>query len=285
MRSISVIIPVHNRRELIGRALDSVLAQTVLPEEIIVIDDGSTDDTSTFLQKTYPDITVLTRENNGVSAARNLGIQHASGEWIALLDSDDEWLPEKLARQLQAISNSPECKLIHTNEIWIRNGIRVNQMKKHQKHGGYIFKHCLPLCAISPSSVLIHRSIFTDIGLFDDTLPVCEDYDMWLRICARHPVLFLDEELIIKYGGHDDQLSRQYRGMDRFRIRAIEKILEEKVLSEDNQQAAIAMLREKISIYLQGAEKHGNTESVTEFTDLLHRYHSEQQVVLKKAAG
>ncbi len=101
-------------------------------------------------------------------------------------------------------------RVCHTDEIWIRNGRRVNARKKHGKKGGWIFQHCLPLCAMSPSSIMIHRDVFTALGGFDERLPACEDYDLWLRITARYPVLFTRQPLIEKYGGHDDQLSRKY---------------------------------------------------------------------------
>ena len=218
--SISVIIPVYNRCRLIDRAIKSVLGQTIPPDEIIVIDDGSTDGTDEVIKNSYPDVILLKQENRGVSCARNNGIKNAKGTWVALLDSDDEWLPVKLEKQLLALQENSSNKICHTDEIWIRNGVHVNPMKKHRKYGGNIYKYCLPLCVISPSSIIIHKEIFKDIGLFDENIPVCEDYDLWLRICSRYPVLYLQDKLIKKYGGHDDQLSRQYWGMDRFRIRA-----------------------------------------------------------------
>ena len=144
----------------------------------------------------------IQQSNAGVSSARNVGIKRASGDWIAFLDSDDEWLPEKLETQMNALYKNPEIKICHTNEIWIRNGTRVNPKKKHEKFGGWIFQKCLPLCCISPSSVIIHKSIFKEIGLFDDSLPACEDYDLWLRITARNPVLYIKDSLLRKYGGH-----------------------------------------------------------------------------------
>jgi glycosyltransferase involved in cell wall biosynthesis len=190
-----------------------------------------------------------------VSAARNRGIHEAKGPWLGFLDSDDEWRPAKLERQMGALERHPEYRLCHTNEIWIRRGRRVNPMKKHRKLGGRIFRACLPLCIISPSSALVHRSLFDDIGLFDESLPVCEDYDFWLRVTALHPVLYLDELLIVKHGGHHDQLSRRYWGMDRFRIRALEKAISSGTLSDEDRAAAIDALLEKIDIYLAGARK------------------------------
>ncbi len=272
MTQVSVIIPTYNRRHTLPRALDSVLAQSHPASEIIVIDDGSTDGTAGLIQQHYPQTHYLYQDNRGVSAARNLGIQHARHEWIALLDSDDQWLPKKLEQQCRALSDNPEYLICHCDEIWIRHGKRVNPMKKHRKFGGWIFHHCLPLCAISPSAAVIHRSLFEELGGFDESLPACEDYDLWLRICARHPVLFIDRPLLIKYGGHADQLSRRYWGMDRFRIRALDNILRQGRLKPEDEQAARAMLLEKIRIYSQGARKRGRHEEAERYQHLARQH-------------
>lgn len=163
---------------------------------------------------------------------------------------------------MEALKNNPGYKICHTNEIWIRNGRRVNPRKKHKKSGGWIFQNCLPLCCISPSNVIINKTVFDTVGLFDETLPVCEDYDLWLRITSRFPVLYVDELLIIKYGGHRDQLSRKFWGMDRYRIQALEKILTTGILSEEDESAAKSMLKEKLTIYIQGARKRNKTDSL-----------------------
>jgi glycosyltransferase involved in cell wall biosynthesis len=270
--SVSVIIPTHNRVDVVLRALSSVFTQTRPPDEVIVVDDGSTDDTPDRIPELFPEAVFLRQENQGVSAARNRGIHEARGDLLAFLDSDDEWLPLKLERQLQELEKSPELPLCHTNEIWIRNGRRVNPMKKHRKYGGRIFDKCLPLCIISPSSALLHRSLLDRVGLFDESLPVCEDYDLWLRICALHPVLYLKEPLIVKYGGHSDQLSRRHRGMDRFRIRALEKVIDSGALSEADHNAAIRALLEKTEIYLSGAIKRDKQEEVELYQEKKRRY-------------
>lgn len=275
---ISVIIPNYNRAPVISRALDSVLSQTLPATEIIVVDDGSTDQSVSFLRKTYPHIRLLQQQHRGVSAARNLGIKVASGDWLALLDSDDAWQPAKLEQQSKALMAHNDYKVIHTNETWIRNGKEINQLKKHRKYGGYIFQKCLPICAMSPSSVMFHQDVIEEVGLFNEKLPVCEDYDMWLRICCRFPVLFLDQALVIKYGGHGDQLSRQYWGMDRFRIQALAGILATDYLTEDDRNAAIKIMLEKISIYMKGARKHGNNYFVDEFLLLEQRYQPDKDI-------
>jgi glycosyltransferase involved in cell wall biosynthesis len=269
--NISVIIPTWNRAARLANALQSVFAQTLPAAEVIVVDDGSTDDTRRLVRSRFPDARYIYQSNRGVSRARNTGIQAASGDWIALLDSDDHWLPDKLALQCERLHARPGYRICHSDEIWIRNGRRVNPGKKHAKYGGHIFRQCLPLCAISPSAVMIQRDLFDEVGLFDERLPACEDYDLWLRICARHPVLYIDKLLITKEGGHSDQLSRHYWGMDRFRIHALENILASGTLESADHAAALATLLEKLAIVTRGAIKHGNHE-------LASRYREKQQL-------
>lgn len=269
---VSVVIPTFNRADFITRALDSVAAQTCPVSEMIVIDDGSTDGTQDIISRYYPHVRLITQSNRGVSCARNAGIRNAAGDWIAFLDSDDAWRPNKMERQIDTLTRHPEFKIVHSNEIWIRSGKRLNQKQKHRKYGGYIFTHCLPVCSISPSASLIHRSVFDAVGSFDESLPACEDYDLWLRICSRYPVLYVDEELIVKYGGHPDQLSRKFWGMDRFRIKAIAKILDQSHLSDEDRAAAVTVMREKIRIYLKGASKRRNNEHVDELMRMAARY-------------
>ena len=280
MTLISVIIPTYNRSRLLSRCLNSVMAQTLPADEVIVIDDGSTDDTAWFLREDYPSIHYIYQDNHGVSAARNAGIQAATGEWLAFLDSDDVWEPAKLARQLTALKENKQYLVAHTNETWLYKGKPKPQQARHRKYGGRIFQHCLPLCAMSPSSIMIHCSVFEEVGLFDESLPACEDYDMWLRITARLPVLLVDEPLITKHGGHADQLSQQYWGMDRFRITALRKILQSGILEEQDRRAAIAMLLVKIRIYLEGASKHGNEQHVAEFRKLVEQFSNDSPVTI-----
>lgn len=267
---ISVVIPTYNRAHALIRALESVLAQKLPPKEIIVINDGSTDDTKTILTN-YTGLIVVDQKNLGVSAARNKGIEEARGKWIAFLDSDDEWLPDKLEKQWVVICR--DNKLIcHTEEIWIRNGKRVNPMQKHQKYGGWIYEKCLPLCVISPSSVMIHQSVFEDVGVFDESLDVCEDYDLWLRICVKYSVLFIDELLMVKYGGHEDQLSRKHWGMDRFRVQALAKMLGSDELNEEQRKATKEMFIEKCQIVINGMKKRGKDGEAKMWTEKLKLY-------------
>ena len=270
--NIAVIIPTFDRQHFLGRAIDSVLSQTRPAHEVIVIDDGSTDGTVPWLKKEYPTVKLIEQTNQGVSAARNAGIQQAQSEWIALLDSDDEWFPEKLERQVKELQKYPEILFCHTDEIWIRKGVRVNPMKKHQKFGGMIFSKCLDICRISPSSALFSRTLLDDVGWFDETLPICEDYDLWLRITAKFPVLFINDPLIIKYGGHRDQLSRSVDGIEQYRITALEKILEGPNLTKVNRSAAVQMLIKKLNIYLTGLKKRGKARQVDEISGKIRHW-------------
>ena len=271
MMNVSAVIPTFNRGHCLLRAINSVLAQTTPVDEIIVVDDGSDDKTYDLLVKSelldmrgqLPNIRYLYQENKGVSAARNLGIKEAENEYIALLDSDDAWAETKIERQaLKLEKKNFSCRITHTEEIWLKDGQRINPKKKHKKSGGFIFEKCLPLCCISPSSVLLHRTLFNDYGFFDEKLPACEDYDMWLRLCAFEEVLFVEEALTIKYGGHADQLSRAFWGMDRFRVLALEKLINSGKLSKKQRSQALEMLVKKIEILLLGAKKREKKEMI-----------------------
>ncbi len=265
---ISVIIPTHNRCRLLARAVDSVLAQTYHGFELIVVDDGSTDETAALLARYGNRIRVIRQpDRRGVSAARNLGIGQAAGRLIALLDSDDYWLPQKLARQVAFFEDNPHAVICQTEEIWIRNGVRVNPKKRHQKFGGWIFEKCLPLCLVSPSAVMLRKSLFGEVGLFDENLPACEDYDMWLRISCQYPVGLIEEALIAKCGGHADQLSRMPE-LDKYRIQALVKILGRNCLSPGQREAAHKMLVEKCRIYAGGCRKRGRLAEARYYDEL-----------------
>ena len=267
---ISVVIPTLNRINTLQRALDSVINQTYKPDEIIVVDNGSSDGTLKFLREQYPKITILTENKIGVSSARNKGIKKSINQWIALLDSDDAWHPRKLEIQTSMLDSAlKEYNLIHTDEIWFRNNKHINQMKKHKKQGGYIFERCLSLCCISPSSVLFKKNILDKVGLFDESLPVCEDYDMWLKICSSEEVLFAQDKLTYKYGGHKDQLSKSYWGMDRFRIKSIENIIKNFDLTYKQKKQAKTELIKKLKIIINGAFKRNNLSIVNEFSTKL----------------
>lgn len=267
---VSVIIPTYNRGWIIKEAIDSVLAQDYTEFELIVVDDGSTDHTSDVLDSYRNVIKVFSQKNKGVSAARNRGIAEASGQFIAFLDSDDLWLSQKLSVQIEFFNQTPDVLICQTEEVWIRNGLRVNPKKRHKKPSGMIFKPSLELCLVSPSAVMIQRSLFDRVGEFDETLPACEDYDLWLRISCGFPIHLIDTPLIIKRGGHDDQLSSM-AGLDKFRIKAIEKIIKSGLLSDDQQRAAVKTLKKKCDIYTAGCRKRGRIDEAQYYESLSKR--------------
>jgi glycosyltransferase involved in cell wall biosynthesis len=283
MTKVSVIIPTYNRGDVVLRALRSVFAQDHAVDQVIVVDDGSTDDTIERIERNFPGVELIVQTNHGVSHARNRGIERARNEWLAFLDSDDEWLPGKITAQLAAIVSDGTSRVCHSDEIWVRNGRRVNPMNKHRKYGGDIFLYCLPRCVMSPSSVVLHRSVVEEVGGFDETLPVCEDYDLWLRIASQTTVLYVPEKLLIKYGGHEDQLSRSSWGMDRYRIQALEKLLLSEVLSATQSQEAIAEMLRKIEIYVAGARRRHRWQEVQCYTQ--KRSHYEGSVAVTSGFG
>ncbi len=259
--SVSVIIPTFNRAHVLGRAIQSVLAQRYPHWELLVVDDGSTDATRLQVEGlSDPRIRYISIEHSGVSAARNAGISRARYPWVTFLDSDDYWLPKKLERELAELQKRPDYRVVYTNEIWIRRGVRANQKNRHRKFSGWVFARCLPLCIISPSSVLLHRDVLVQCGMFDETLPVCEDYDLWLRVAARFPVLFIDEPLIVKTGGHDDQLSKSLWGMDRYRLQALVRLYQSPWLTPYERQATAREIEEKARILESGFQKRGKPE-------------------------
>ena len=272
MVEASVIIPTHNRKGFLGEAIRSVLNQTYRDFELIVIDDGSTDKSDEVIKEFEGKIIYKYQKNKGASSARNAGVKLSKGQYISFLDSDDLWDKEKLMEQIEFFKEHPEAKICYTDEIWIRYGVRVNPMKKHQKYSGWIFDKCLPLCIISISSVMMKRELFDEVGLFDEDLPACEDYDMWLRISARYPVYFIEKKLITKRGGHSDQLSRRIKNLDRFRIRALEKILSSGILNEEMYWCALKELEQKCKIYANGCFKRGKAVEGNLYVSIPEKY-------------
>jgi glycosyltransferase involved in cell wall biosynthesis len=267
---VSVIIPTYNRGWIVKEAIESVLAQDYRDFELIVVDDGSTDNTDDILNSYRGDIMVFRQENQGVSAARNRGLAEASGRFIAFLDSDDLWLPQKLFRQVEFFNKNPDAQICQTEETWIRKGVRVNPKKRHKKPWGMIFEPSLALCLVSPSAVMIRRSLLEKVGGFDETLPACEDYDLWLRTSCRYPVYLIETPLIIKRGGHNDQLSAS-SGLDKFRIKSLNKLIESNLLSKSQYEAAVKTLKQKCIIYAAGCRKRGREDEALYYMSLSER--------------
>ena len=275
---VSVVIPTYNRWPMVGEAIESVLGQTYPGFELIVVDDGSTDDTVAQLGKYRSRLRLFSQVRKGVSAARNVGAGEARGSLLAFLDSDDLWRPTKLAFQADFMELHPEIAVCQTEEIWIRNGVRVNPRAIHRKPAGDIFLPSLDLCLVSPSAVMMRRDLFVALGGFDEALPVCEDYDLWLRIAIDHQVALIPEPLVIKRGGHADQLSHSVWGMDRFRVIALQKLLRSDI-SRARREAAVDVLRRKVRILAQGARKRGKEPEALAYEAILTEFDKESRNV------
>jgi len=275
MEDVSVIIPTYNRAEYLRRAVGSVCNQQRFVGEILVVDDGSTDHSYDVIEKlsAVQPIRYIRTENRGVAAARNLGAALATCNHIAFLDSDDHWVPDKLHKQMHYLCKNKEFSISHTGEKWLRHGVHLNQKRIHRPQHGDIFSHCLRLCAVGMSTVMMTREVFLESGGFDTSLPCCEDYDLWLRLSCTHEFLLVPEALTVKDGGRDDQLSRIYRvGMDKFRIYAIEKLLENGMLSIEQKRLAFTELQRKCRIYGNGCIKHGRLQEGRRYLAIPQKY-------------
>ncbi|WP_319475723.1 glycosyltransferase family A protein [Marispirochaeta aestuarii] len=267
---VSIIIPAYNRYPLLTEAVESVKAQSFRDYELIVVDDGSDDDTPRF--RNDEDVRYLQIPHCGMpGAVRNRGVEGAQGEYIAFLDSDDLWLPEKLCRQLTMLDAQPAVPLVHTREFWRRGAKTVSQ--KGQKHAreGNIFSDALWKCTIGPSTVLMRKAVFEELGGFDESLEVAEDYEFWLRVTSRYPVAYLDEALTVKRAGDWEQLSEKHGQIEGFRIEALFRLLEQDRLPRDRRPETLAMLKRKIRIWSSGAIKRGRNIEAKAFVDRLER--------------
>jgi GT2 family glycosyltransferase len=271
---VSVIIPTYNRGAMLVEAVDSVLAQSYRDRELIVVDDGSTDGTSGDLAARFDArLSLFTQQRSGVAAARNAGVRAAQGNYIAFLDSDDFWLPQKLERQIDFMLRAGAA-ISQTDEVWVRNGVRVNPRNKHRKPSGDVFRASLELCLVSPSAVVMTRELFDRTGGFDEAFPVCEDYDLWLRIARNHPIELITERLVVKRGGHADQLSHSTWGLDRYRIRALKKLLDSGIAGEQRLWTIDALAR-KARILAAGARKRGHESDALEYETLIAEFAGE----------
>lgn len=275
---VSAIIPTFDRWPMVKEAVESVLRQSCRDFELIVVDDGSADGTASKLTGSGFDLRLISQTRKGVSAARNLGVQSARGKYVAFLDSDDLWQPRKLEIQLAYMEQHPEIAICQTEEMWLRNGVRVNAKVKHRKPSGDIFARSLELCLVSPSAVMIRKDFFETMGGFDEDLPLCEDYDLWLRIAVQHPVPLIPSPLVIKRGGHADQLSRSRWGMDRYRVVALQKLLRAG-LDGEKRLAVIKVLQQKLAVLSQGARKRGKETQAVAYAALLSEFVQENENV------
>lgn len=276
----SVIIPTHNRAHLVFAAIDSVIAQRAANFELIVVDDGSTDDTWPALERTAAAVEaehanrlsmrIVLTKNRGVAAARNTGVAIASAPLVAFLDSDDLWGPDKLACQIEYMRTHPRCMISQTDEYWLSNGGRVNPGRRHRKAAGDIFIDSLRTCLVTNSTVILRTALFREIGGFDEDFIAAEDYDLWLRILARNAIGFIAEHHATRRSGHQGQLST-LPAIDRFRILALLKLLAADDLNFLQRRAVCEVLAEKCHIYAQGLVRRGHQDFaalVVEFAQL-----------------
>jgi glycosyltransferase involved in cell wall biosynthesis len=260
---VSVIIPAFDRAAVLPRAIDSALAQAGPSLEIVVADDGSGDATPEILSRYArdPRVRALRLAHGGVSRARNAAVAEARAPLLAFLDSDDEWLPGKLAAQC-ALLRGTGLSICQTEEIWIRNGLRVNPPAHYVKRGGDLFAPSLRHCMLTPSSTVMTRALYESAGGFDPDFPACEDFEFWLRIVPDHEVGLVPKPYMVRYGGHADQLSMRYPAQDRFRIRALALMLERNGISADRRPMVLEALEEKLGIYETGCRKRGNEQGL-----------------------
>lgn len=260
MPRVSVVIPVYNRSGFLKDAIESVLAQTVTDLELVVVDDGSTDDTlETAARSAELDdrVRVISTEHTGFpGAARNRGVEASSARIIAFLDSDDLWLPRKIEKQLPLHEEDEAC-FSHTEEVWVRDDRVVSQAHRRHRREGDLFEVSLAKCVIGPSTVMIARNLFEQSGGFRNDLEVGEDYELWLRLTDRVKVAHVSEALTVKRGGHPDQLSGRYGQIEIFRITALKAIVDSNGLSEPHLRLARGELAAKCMIYAGGARKRG----------------------------
>lgn len=275
---ISIIIPTHNRASFLSEAIHSVLNQDLFqdlhkspPFEFWVVDDGSKDETRDVVRSFGEKVKYFYQRHQGVSAARNQGLRLSSGAFIAFLDSDDLWMTNKMRAQMSFLEAYPKRMACYTEEVWIRNGVFANPKMKHQKYSGRIFDKVLSLCLLSLSSALFRREVFEVIGDFDENLPACEDYDLGIRLAHRFPIHLIDHPLIVKRGGHEDQLSRQFWGMDRFRVYALEKALKLDLTPEQEKLVREEIVK-KCRILIQGFRKRNKREEEQKYLSLIRKY-------------
>ena len=273
--TIAVIIPTFNRASLLPRAIASVLNQTFGDFELVVMDDGSTDDTEKLpiLHQNENRLKYIRMSSNrGVSAARNAGVASTTAPFLAFLDSDDQWLPKKLEKQVSWLNRHADMNIVQTKEIWIRHGSRVNPPKTHEKFQGDLFGASLERCMVTPSSVMLTRELFEQTGGFNESLPACEDYDLWLRITSHYEAGLVNEYLLKRYGGHEDQLSATVPVLDRYRIQSLLALLKSTALRPDQEALVRKNLVKRAAILSRGCEKHGKPEEYERYRKIMQQH-------------
>jgi len=272
MPRVVVVIPVRDRARMVREAIASVLAQRYRDHALVVVDDGSTDGSAAAAEAALAGApvpaVVLRQPARGVAAARNAGVAATASPWLAFLDSDDLWLPHKLERQMAWLDAHPDYRIAQTEERWIENGRQRNPRAWHRKEER-LFRRSLARCLVSPSAVVVARSLYVEMGGFDEAFGLCEDYELWLRVTLREAVGLVPERLVVKRGGHADQLSRSTWGLDRFRVAALVKLVLAAPLGAGDRDAALTMLRAKCAILAAGAARRGQHDQTERYRVLV----------------
>ncbi|MDC7226534.1 MAG: glycosyltransferase family A protein [Spirochaetales bacterium] len=293
MPEISVIIPVYNRPQLLVESAESVFAQSFDDWELLIIDDGSTDNTSEVAAGLAKSKAaggrcrhIVIPRSGYPGAARNRGVETASGRYVAFLDSDDRWLPDKLALQYKRMRDTGS-RIAHTREIWQRGERIVSQKGQKHKRSGDIFADALKKCIIGPSTVMMERSLYVETGGFHESIEIAEDYEYWLRITCEYPVDYLGEALTVKRAGDWPQLSEKYGMIERFRLEALagllgveipgETVREQKYLagyrwagfSPERRADAIEELIFKCGVWAAGCRKRGRISQAGQFDAII----------------
>ena len=231
MPTVSVIIPIYNSSKWIEKTIESVLCQTYGDLETVIVDDGSTDDTAEIVKK-YKNRAVryFYQKNKGVSAARNKGIEVAGGKYIALLDHDDLWMPEKIEKQLHIFNNKPDTGLVYSDAFVIDENGRVlyRVFEKLEPHSGKIYRNLFLVNFIPCLTAVIPKRVFEDVGLFPEEYTMAEEYDLFLRIAEKYKIEYVKEPLA-KYRVHGESISsRKFVLGYTERIDIIEKMIKNK---------------------------------------------------------
>ncbi|AEJ60375.1 glycosyl transferase family 2 [Spirochaeta thermophila DSM 6578] len=273
MPLVSVVIPVHNRASLLEEALASVVRQTWRDLEVIVVDDGSEDGSAEVGERRGARV-VRMAHCGRPGKVRNVGVEHARGDLVAFLDSDDLWEPEKLSRQMAVWEGraGEGIPLVHAREVWMRKGRIVSQAGQVHRREGDVFPWAVRKCIIGPSTVLMERRVFEDLGGFREDLEIAEDYEFWLRLTDRYPVAYLDEPVVVKRAGDWEQLSEKYGHIEVFRIMALKPLVDEDVFLPEHRGVAREELLRKCEVHARGARKRGRMEEAERFLSCVEAY-------------